>query len=284
MKIGITGATGQLGRLVLKSLQGKAHSAELVALVRSPEKAEDLDVEVRSFDYTETGEQLSGALDGIATLLLISSSEIGKRRMQHSNVVRAAKEAGVKRIVYTSLLHADTSSINLAGEHIESEQIVKDSGLPYSILRNGWYTENYLGSVSQALASGKLIGSAGDGKISAATRKDYAEAAAHVLTTEGHEGKVYELAGDDAFTLSDLAAEVSRISGKEVTYVDLPEKDYAAELEKAGLPQDLAGTIASWDRGIAQGDLYDGDKVLSALIGRPTTPLEETVKTVIQHL
>lgn len=281
MKIGITGATGQLGRLVVEKLKEKSEDSDLVALVRSPDKAQGLGVEVRSFDYTDSIGNLSAALEGIDQLLLISSNEVGKRKLHHQNAIKAARDAGVKSIVYTSLLHADTTSISLAGEHIETEQMLKDSGIPYTILRNGWYTENYMGSIPQALASGTLAGSAGDGRISSASREDYAEAAVQVLTTEGHKGKVYELAGDGSYTLSDLAAEVSRLSGKEVSYLDLPEKEYASVLVKAGLPDGVAGAIASWDTGVSKGDLYDGDKVLSGLIGRRTTPFTETVKAVI---
>lgn len=280
MKIGITGATGQLGRLVVAKLATRVGNDKLVALVRSPHKASDLGVEARAFDYAQPG-QLSGALEGIDTLLLISSSEVGQRKAQHENVIHAAVAAGVKRIVYTSLLHADTSSLSLAPEHVATEQLLKDSGLPHIVLRNGWYTENYAGSIPSSLAAGALVGSAGTGRISSATREDYAEAAAVVLTSEGHDGKVYELAGDDSYTLADLAAEVSRQTGNELPYANLSEAEYAEMLQSLGVPEGFAKLIAGWDTSVSQGDLFDDRKTLSGLIGRPTTSLSVAVKRVL---
>ncbi len=277
MKTGITGATGQLGRLVVEKLKQRVASDTLVALVRSPEKATDLGVEARAFDYTQP-EGLAGALAGIGTLLLISGSEVGQRKAQHENVIKAAQEAGVKRIVYTSLLHADSSSLSLAPEHVETEQLLQSSGIPHTILRNGWYTENYAGSIQGSLAAGAIVGSAGEGKISSATRADYAEAAAVVLTSEGHDGKVYELAGDEAYTLAGLAAEVSKQTGKDIPYRNLSEAEYVEVLQSLDVPVGFAQVIAGWDIGVSQGDLFDDAKVLSELIGRPTTPLADAVK------
>ncbi|OKL39787.1 NAD(P)-dependent oxidoreductase [Pontibacter flavimaris] len=281
MKIGITGATGQLGRLVVNKLKEKVSSDNIVALVRSPQKASDLGVEAREADY-EKPETLENALEGIETLLLISGSEVGKRTEQHQNVIDAAKKYGVRWIVYTSLLHADTSSISLAEEHRATEAALKDSGIPYTLLRNGWYTENYTGSIQGAVAGGAFIGSAGEGKISAATRADFAEAAVAVLTGEGHQGKVYELAGDEAFTLSDLAAEISRQTGKDIPYKNLPEADYAAALTSFGLPEGLAQAIAGWDVAASHDALYDDSRQLSKLIGRPTTPLSAAVADALK--
>ena len=276
MTIAITGATGQLGRLVIQQLKARTGAANLIALARSAAKAADLGIAVREADYSKP-DTLAAALQGVDTLLLISSSEIGQRAAQHRNAIDAAKQAGVKRIVYTSLLHADTSPLSLAGEHIETEQMLKASGLPYTVLRNGWYTENYTGSVKPAVANGAFVGSAGNGKISSAARADYAEAAAVVLTTEGHDGKTYELAGDTAYTLTELAAEIARQAGKPIPYKDLPQADYAAILAGIGLPAMFADAIASWDVGASQGALFDDGKQLSALIGRPTTPLSAVV-------
>ena len=276
MKIGITGATGQLGRIVVNKLKEKVSADSIIALVRSISKAENLGVSTREADY-EKPETLESALKNIDTLLLISSSEVGKRATQHQNVIDAAKKNGVKWIVYTSLVHADKSTISLAGEHLETEAALKQSGIPFTILRNGWYTENYGGTIPGAIAGGALLGSAGDGKISAASRKDYAEAAVTVLTTDGHQGRVYELAGDEAFTLTDLAAEISMQSGNDIPYKDLPEDEYAAILTNFGLPAGLAGAIAGWDVSISKGDLFDGNKQLSSLIGRPTTSIHEVV-------
>jgi len=280
-KIGVTGATGQLGRLVVEQLKAKAAEANVVALVRSPEKAADLGVEVRAFDYRKP-EFLGDALKGIDHLLLISSSEVGQRKAQHENVIRAAQQAGVSWIVYTSLLHADTSTLSLAGEHFATEELLKTSGIPYTILRNGWYTENYTSSVAGAIAAGAFVGSAGTGKIASAARVDYAEAAAVVLTGEGHKGEVYELAGDKAYTLADLAAEVSRQTGKDIPYNDLPENEYVEALKSLGLPGGLAHAIAGWDASAAKGDLFDDSRTLSRLIGHPTTPLADTVKIALE--
>lgn len=276
MKIGITGATGQLGQLVVEQLKTRVNSDVIVALVRTPEKAAALGVEAREFDYLKP-ETLAKSLGGIDKLLLISGNEIGKREEQHKNVIAAAKEAGVKWIVYTSLLHADKSSLSLAGEHVATEEALRASGIAYTILRNGWYTENYTGSVAGALAGGAFIGSAGDGKISSAARADYAEAAAVVISGKGHEGKVYELSGDESYTLSDLAAEISRQTGKDIPYNNLPEEAYAEILKGFGLPDFFAAAIASWDIGASKGDLFDDGKQLSKLIGRPTTPLADVV-------
>ncbi|MEI6277130.1 MAG: SDR family oxidoreductase [Prolixibacteraceae bacterium] len=276
MKIGITGATGQLGQLVVEKLKAKTSSENIVALVRSTQKAAGLGIEVREFDYVKP-ETLAGALKGIDYLLLISGNEIGQRAIQHNNIISAAKEAGIQWIVYTSLLHADTSSLNLAGEHLATELTLKASGIAFTILRNGWYTENYTGSLGGALAGGALIGSAGEGRISSASRTDFAEAAVAVLTSANHQGKTYELAGDEAYTLTELAIEVSRLTGKLLPYQNLPETEYAAILKSFGLPEMFAGAIASWDVSASKGDLLDNGKQLSQLIGRPTTGLPAAV-------
>lgn len=283
MKIGVTGATGQLGQIVVSKLKEKIAADNIVALVRSPQKASDLNVEAREADY-DKAETLPAALQGIDTLLLISGSEIGKRATQHKNIIEAAKKAGVNWIVYTSLLHADTSSVNLAGEHLATEAALKESGIPFTLLRNGWYTENYTGSIPGALTGGAFLGSAGDGKISSAARKDYAAAAVVVLTSEGHQGKVYELAGDNAYLLTDLAAEISRQTGKDIPYKNLPETEYAAILTNFGVPQAFAQAIANWDVSVSKGDLFDDSRQLSKLIGRPTTSLSETVGEALRQI
>lgn len=280
MKIGVTGATGQLGSLVVEQLKAKVGANNIVALVRNTDKAASLGVEAREFDYNNP-DTLVASLEGIDRLLLISANEIGQRARQHSNVVEAAKAANVGWIVYTSLLHADTTSLNLAGEHLATEELLNASGLEVTILRNGWYTENYTGSIGGALAGGAFVGSAGNGKISSASRADYAEAAAVVISDEVHKGKVYELAGDSFYTLTDLAAEISKQSGKEIPYKDMPEADYSAILKSFGLPDGFADAIANWDVSASKNDLFDDSKQLSALIGRPTTPLSEAVKSAL---
>jgi NAD(P)H dehydrogenase (quinone) len=281
MKIGITGATGQFGRHVVSGLRNKVSADSLVAVVRSPQKAASLGVEVREADY-EKSETLEKALTGIDTLLLISGSEIGKRAAQHHNIIAAAKKTGIKWIVYTSILHADTSAISLAKEHYATELELKDAGIPFTLLRNGWYTENYTGSIPGAVAGGALIGSAGEGKISSAARVDYADAAVAVLTGKGHEGKIYELAGDESWTLGDLAAEISRQTGKDIPYKNMPGSQYAAALIGFGLPESLAEAIAGWDVAASHGALFEENRQLSALIGRATTPMSASVTEALK--
>jgi NAD(P)H dehydrogenase (quinone) len=281
MKIAITGATGQLGRLVIEKLKAKVPASQIVALVRTPAKAADLGVEAREADYAKP-ETLDKALAGVDKLLLISSSEVGQRATQHKNAIEAAKKAGVKHVIYTSVLHADTSPLSLADEHRTTEADLKASGIPYTILRNGWYTENYTGSVGGALTGGALLGSARDGRIASATRADFADAAVAVLTSEGQEGKTYELAGDEAYTLTELAAEISRQTGKAIPYKDLPVAEYAAALTGFGLPAGFAHGLAGWDADAANGALYDDSRQLSQLIGRPTTPLATAVAEALK--
>lgn len=280
MKTGVTGATGQLGALVVEKLKEKGLASNVVALVRNPEKAAGLGVEAREFDYNNPA-KLVDALQGIEKLILISGNELGKRAEQHANVIEAAKKAGVKWVVYTSLLHADNSSLSLAPEHYATEKALQASGLAYTILRNGWYTENYTGSVAGAVAAGAFIGSAGAGKISSAARADFADAAVAVVTSAGHENKVYELAGDESYTLAELAAEISKQTGKTIPYNNLPETEYAKILKSFGLPEMFAEAIASWDTGASKGDLFNESRQLSKLIGKPTTPLAETVKAAL---
>lgn len=281
--IAITGATGQLGQHVIELLLKTVPVSQLVAIVRNPAKAEALSqqgVNVRQADYTDQA-AFTTALAGVDKLLLISSSEVGQRTPQHLNVINAAQAAGVKFIAYTSLLHADTSPLALHVEHVETENALATSGIPYALLRNGWYSENYLASAPPALEHGVFIGSAGEGKIAAATRADYAAAAARVISEEGHAGKVYELAGDSAWTLGELAAELSRQSGKNVVYQNLNEADFAAALKGFGLPAGLADLLADSDVGASKGGLFDDSRTLSTLIGRPTTTLTESVKSIL---
>ena len=280
MKIGVTGATGQLGRLVVEKLKGKVSVDSIVALVRTPEKSADLGVEARVFDYSKP-EGLAASLVGIEKLLLISGNELGQRLPQHLAVIEAAKQAGVKQIFYTSILHADKSPLNLGGEHLATEDAIKASGLVYTLLRNGWYTENYTGSAKGAIGAGAFIGCAGDGKIASAARVDYAEAAAVVLAGESSENKIYELAGDTAYTLTELAAEISRQTGKTIPYNNLTETQYADILKSFGLPDGLAEMLADSDTGASKGGLFDDAKQLSTLIGRPTTPLATVLAEAI---
>ncbi|CAN7168800.1 SDR family oxidoreductase [Phenylobacterium sp. LjRoot164] len=274
----ITGATGQLGRLALDALLETVPPGQIVALARDPAKLADLaarGVQVRAFDY-DAPQALASALTGVERLLLISSSEVGKRAAQHQAVIDAAKAAGVSFVAYTSILRADTSPLGLAIEHRATEAALQASGLTYALLRNGWYTENYVQAAPASLAHGTLLGSAGGGKISGASRADYAAAAAKVLTGEAAT-RTYELAGDAAFTLAQFAQALAEIAGKPVTYTDLPEAEYAAALKGAGLPAAVAEMLAESDAKAAQGALFDDGHELSRLIGRPTTPFKETL-------
>ena len=280
----ISGASGQLGRLVIQSLLAKVPASQIVAAVRNPERASDLaalGVQIRKADYTDPA-SLDAAFQGAEKVLLISSSEVGLREAQHRNVIDAVKKAGVSLLAYTSLLHVDTSPLGLAGEHAATEAYLGQSGVPFVLLRNGWYTENYLASIPPALQHGAFIGSAGEGRIASAARADYAEAAAVALTTPDQSGKVYELAGDESYTLAEFAAELSRQSGKQIPYVNLPESEFKAALVGAGLPEPLAGLLADSDAGASKGGLFDDKRQLSALIGRPTTPLAALIQAALK--
>ena len=279
----VTGASGQLGRLVVEALLKKLPAGEIVAAVRNPETVADLaarGVQVRQADYDQPG-SLVTAFKGADKLLLISASEVGRRVPQHRAVIDAAKAAGVGLLAYTSILHADTSPLPLAAEHKETESLIRASGLPAVILRNGWYTENYTAGIPTALQYGVVLGSAKQGRIASAARADFAEAAAAVLTQENQAGRIYELAGDESYTLGELAAEIARQSGKVVAYQDLPESEFKTALLGAGLPDFLATLLAESDVGASKGGLFDDSRQLSALIDRPTTPLAELVRLAL---
>ncbi|WP_426114391.1 SDR family oxidoreductase [Pseudomonas sp. DSP3-2-2] len=282
----VTGATGQLGRLVIEQLLKVVPASQIVAAVRTPEKAADLialGVKVRHADYARP-ETLDSAFKGAEKLLLISSSELGQRAAQHLAVIDAAKRAGVQLLAYTSVLHADTSPLGLAEEHRQTEAALQKSGVPFVLLRNGWYTENYTAGIPAALAHGAVFGSAGDGRISSAPRADYAAAAVAVLTAEDNQtGRTYELAGDDAYTLAGFAAELSKQTGQPITYTDLPQADFEAALLQAGLPNFVAALLADSDVGASRGALFDEGHQLSALLGRSTVPLANTVAAELQN-
>ncbi|WP_370053633.1 SDR family oxidoreductase [Neptunomonas sp.] len=279
--IAVTGATGQLGRLVIHELLKTQPANSIIAAVRSPEKAEDLadlGVVVRQADYDQPA-TLATAFNGAKKLLLISSSEIGKRAAQHSAVIDAANASGVTLIAYTSLLHADTSPLALAQEHVITEQKLAESGVPFVLLRNGWYTENYLASIPSALEHGAFIGAAGNGKIASAPRADYAAAAAAVMASpQDQAGNVYELAGDTAYTLAELAHYLSETTGNTIQYQNLPEAEFAKVLVGAGLPEGFANILADSDAGAAKGALFDSSHQLSQLIGRNSKPMTESLK------
>ncbi len=283
--IAVTGATGQLGRIVIDALLKKVPAAEIVAAVRTPAKAADLaalGVIVRQADYGQP-ETLQAAFAGVDKLLLISGSEVGQREAQHKAVIDAAKAAGVSFIAYTSLLHADTSPLGLGVEHRATEALLKAAGIPFALLRNGWYTENYAASIPPALAHHAFIGAAGEGRIASAARQDYAEAAAEVITRDDQAGKVYELSGDDSYTLAQFAAEIAAQSGEKVDYVNLSQADFAAALKGAGLPEGLTEMLADSDAGAEKGGLFDDSRQLSKLIGRPTTSWQAVIRAALTN-
>ncbi|GAB3865269.1 SDR family oxidoreductase [Dactylosporangium cerinum] len=277
MTITVTGATGQLGRLVVAALQSK--NVPVTAAVRNPAAAGGENVRLADYDRPET---LVPAFEGTDRLLLISGNEAGRRVEQHRAVVDAAVRAGVGHIVYTSITRADTSTNPLAPEHKATEELIVASGLPYTFLRNNWYFENYTASLATALEHGVILGAAGAGRVAPATREDFAAGAAAVLTGDGHAGKIYETGGDATMSLADLADEVTAQSGTKVAYQDLPADDYAQALIGFGLPEGFARLLAAADVSIAQGSLDVATGDLSALIGRPTTTLAQAVATALK--
>jgi NAD(P)H dehydrogenase (quinone) len=281
--IAVTGATGHLGRLVIENLLERGVApGQIVALVRTPEKAAGLaarGVQVRQADYSRA-ETLGPALEGVEKLLLVSANEVGKRAAQHRNVVNAAREGGVRLLAYTSILKADTSAMQLAAEHLATEEAIRASGIPFVLLRNGWYLENYTGNLGPALEHGALLGSADEGRVSAAARADFAAAAAEVLTGTGHENRTYELGGE-AFTLAELATTISEASGRPVEYRNLPEEAYAEVLAGFGLPEPFARVLADSDRGLARGELFTDSGDLQRLIGRPARSARDAVAAAL---
>lgn len=276
----ITGASGALGRLVLEEMLGRVPADRIVALARRTASLDDFaarGVTVREADYNRP-ETLGPAMAGITNLLLISGNEVGQRVAQYRALIDAAKAAGIGFIAYTSVLHADRSPIGLAEEHRHAEALLKASGISHALLRNSWYMENYTRSLAPALEFGVILGASGEARIAAATRADLAAAAATVLADGANlAGKVYELAGDTSFSMSEFAAEVARQSGKPVVYQDMTEADYAKALEAAGLPAQIAAMVADSSAGAGKGALFDEGRALSRLIGRPTTSWQAAV-------
>ena len=279
----VTGATGQLGRLVVQDLLTRIPANQIVAAVRTREKAGDFaeqGVQVREADY-DRPETLKAAFEGAEKILLISGSEVGRRIPQHQAAIDAAQQAGVSLLAYTSVLHADTSTLPVAPEHQATEEAIKASGLTYSLLRNGWYNENYIPAAQQGAATGTIIGSARDGRISSASRADYAAAAAAVLTGDGHDDTVYELSGDATFTMADVAADTTAVTGTPVTYQDLPAEAHAKALTEAGVPDMFVDMLVAIDAGTAENQLAGTTGDLSRLIGRPTTALRATLTAAL---
>jgi NAD(P)H dehydrogenase (quinone) len=281
--IAVTGATGSLGGFVIARLLGNIPAEHIVAIARDAGKAAPLaqkGVQVRLADYSDP-DALQEALQGIETLLLVSANELGQRVRQHANVVEAAKKSGVRRIVYTSAPHADSSTLHIAAEHRATEQIIRDSLLSFTFLRNNWYHENYLPQMTPIAQAGVLIGSSHGGTVASAARADYADAAAAVLTRPGHDNRVYELSGEIAWNYATLAAAISEITGKPVTCIDLSTDEHIAALKKQGLDEPTATFVAQLDADIAAGTLSDVTDDLTHLIGRPTASLIDTLRSAV---
>ncbi|WP_408895875.1 NAD(P)H-binding protein [Nocardioides sp. R1-1] len=279
MTLVITGATGQLGRLVVTSLLARGVPADQIrALGRDAERLAELGalgVDTRRVDYADAA-GLADALTGADRVLLISGSEVGQRLPQHQNVIAAAKAAEVGLLAYTSIANADSSGLILAQEHRATEEAIAASGLRSTFLRNSWYLENYTGQLPTYAEHGTVLGAAGDGRVSAATRADFAEAAAAALLLDDPL-PVYELGGS-AFSLKELAATVGEVLGKDVTYTDLPAEELTEVLVGAGLPEPYAAVLADADLGLGRGELYVEPTDLEALLGRPATPLADAVR------
>jgi NAD(P)H dehydrogenase (quinone) len=287
MPLLITGATGHLGRLVVEQLLADGVPAgDIIAAGRATDKIKDLadrGVQVRAVDFGDA-ETVRAAVAGADRVLLVSAMDPGGRVEQHRNVIDAARAAGTGLLAYTSIVNAGTTTIRLAADHQATEQLLRDSGVPYVLLRNSWYHENYTDRLPAFLAQGAIPGSAGEGRISAAARADYAAAAARVLTTDGHAGQAYELGSDEPFTLAQLAAEVSTQSGREVRYVDLPEEHYAKALKEHGVPGLMADMLAETDAATAHGALHTASGDLTRLTGRPATTLSAAVGAALRAL
>jgi NAD(P)H dehydrogenase (quinone) len=287
MPLLITGATGHLGRLVVEQLlEAGVPAGDIIATGRATDKIKDLadqGVQVRAVDFGDPA-AVRAAVAGADRVLLVSAMDPGGRVAQHRNVIDAAREAGTSLVAYTSIVNAGTTTIRLAADHQATEQLLRDSGVPYVLLRNSWYHENYTDRLPAFLAQGAIPGSAGEGRISAAARADYAAAAVRVLTTDGHAGQAYELGSDEPFTLAQLAAEISAQSGKEVRYLDLPEAGYVNALKEHGVPELMAGMIAETDAAAAHGALHTASGDLTALTGRSATTLSAAVGAALSAL
>jgi NAD(P)H dehydrogenase (quinone) len=276
----ITGATGNLGRLIIESLiERGADPQSIVAGARDVAKGADLGVPVVHLDYTDAA-SIEAALRGVDSVVLVSGSEVGQRVAQHRAVIDAAKAAGVSKLVYTSAPKATTSDLVLAPEHKATEELISASGIPAVILRNNWYTENYAADLVRAAETGVLAAGVGDGRVASASRKDFADAAAAVVLEDGHVGAVYELGGDVAWNYGELAAAISEITGRAVEYRPLTPDEQTAALEAAGLDAGTIGFVVALDAGIRDGALADTDGTLARLIGRPTTPLVDGLRAV----
>jgi len=283
-KYAVTGATGKLGRLVLDELLQKTDASNVVALARDPtalQAYDQLGVDVRQADYDDPG-SVEAALQGVDRVLLISGNAVGQRERQHGAVIDAAKKAGASYLAYTSVLNAQDSKLLLAAEHVLTENLLGKSGLNYDVLRMPWYSENYTSALAPSIEHGAIYGATGNGRLSTATRADLAGGAVGALL-DSPGGKIYEFAGDESWSMAEFAEEVGRQAGKPVQYVNQSEADYAKTLEGAGLPAAAAGFLASTSYLAGHGELYSESKDLSTLSGRPTTPIQETIRQALNN-
>lgn len=285
MSIVVTGATGQLGRLAVEALLRRGVPAsKIVATGRDTSRIKDLadrGVVVRRADFADS-DSLTAAFAGADKLLLISTTTVDERLGNHRRAIDAALAAGVSLVAYASMSHADTATTILAATHRATEEYLRERNVPSVLLRNSWYLENYTAQLPVVLQHGTVTGAAGQGRISAAARADYAAAAAAVLTTEDHAGKVYELGGDEAFTLAQFAAAVSAATGKQIGYTDLPADQLVQVLTGAGLPAELANVLTDADLGMSRDELFTDSGDLSRLIGRPTTSLADAIADTLR--
>jgi NAD(P)H dehydrogenase (quinone) len=275
--IGVTGVTGHLGRLAADRILARGGPDRVVGLARDPSKATGPDVRLADYDRPST---LVDALAGVDVLLFVSGSEVGRRVGQHTNVIEAAKAAGVGRVVYTSAPRATDTALPLAPEHKATEEVLRSSGLPWTILRNNWYVENYTSQLGRYLAEGAIVSATGGGRVAAAPRADFAEAAVAAALGDGHEGAVYELGGPP-FSFEELAATITEVSGTTVVHRPVSPAELAAALSSGGLDAGTAGFVASLDESIARGDLDVPGDDLQKLLGRPVTPLAESIRAAL---
>ena len=280
-RILVTGATGQLGSLIVQQLARRVPAEQVIGAGRNAAKS-PAGVEFRTLDYDQPA-TIEAALKGVSRVVLVSGNEVGKRVRQHQAVIEAAARAGVRLLAYTSILKANANPLLLAVEHRGTEEVLAGAGVPYILLRNGWYSENFANNAPVAIQFGVLRSASRQGRFSTAPRNDYAEGAAALILRDDHRpGQAYELAGSSSFDKQEFAALLTRKSGKQVALQDLSAADYAAALVQAGVPEVFANTLADSDSKAADGWLFDDSRTLEKAIGRPTVALEQTLDQVLR--
>ncbi|WP_181434579.1 MULTISPECIES: NAD(P)H-binding protein [unclassified Curtobacterium] len=281
--VAVTGGNGRLARATIAYVRRVSPETTVVAAARRPEAAEGVDAEVRYADYDDVA-SLRAAFRGVNRLLLVSGTEVGRRVEQHTHAAEVAAQSGVRHIAYTSAPRVDSSDLAFGPEHLASEQAILDVGVPYTFLRDNWYHENFEPRIRRAMATGSFFGNAGSGRVASAALVEYGEAAGIVLTSAGHEDRVYELAGDRSWSYAELAEEVSRALRRDITYEDLSEADHIARLVAEGKPRAIAEVEAAIERNTADGALSSGDGSLSELLGHETEPIAVAVRRIIRAL